>query len=101
MGGSEEKREVESLHKVKGNLFQKSDISLEQNIFVCGYYNLEFFEKNIISGLINLRKDINNTYDKMAKHKIINDWQFSFVLKIYNFDKMLIKVKVQLKMKNL
>lgn len=37
----------------------------------------------------------------MAKHKIINDWQFSFVLKIYNFDKMLIKVKVQLKMKNL
>ena len=58
-------------------------------------------KKNIISGLINLRKDINNTYDKMAKHKIINDWQFSFVLKIYNFDKMLIKVKVQLKMKNL
>ena len=85
MGGiSPEKKEVNNLSTSREgkSILEISQTSLEQNIFVCGNYNLEFFEKNIISGLINPRKENNNAYDKMAKHKAIKDWQFFFAPKI-------------------
>ena len=96
MGGiSQEKKEVNNLSTSREgkSILEISQTSLEQNIFVCGNYNLEFFEKNIISGLINPRKENNNAYDKMAKHKAIKDWQFFFAPKIGGFDEMLVNVK--------
>ena len=64
MGTSQEKKDVEQLSSSREgrSILEISKTSLEQNIYVCGNYNIEFFKKNIINGILNPKKNTNNSY---------------------------------------
>lgn len=66
------------------NIEEISKSSLEQNIYVCGNYDLNFFEKNIIKDIRCPTNSNVKYYDKMAKHKEITDWHFFLQFKSKN-----------------
>ena len=61
-----------------------SKSSLEQNIYVRGNYDLNFFKKNIIKDIRCPTNSNVKYYDKMAKHKEITDWHFFLQFKSKN-----------------
>ena len=75
------------------NIEEISKSSLEQNIYVCGNYDLNFFEKNIIKDIRCPTNSNVKYYDKMAKHKEITDWHFFFAIQVEKFDLMLENIK--------
>ena len=95
MGSTEEKKETTNLeHTNEGeSILNISKSSLEQNIYVCGNYDLNFFEKNIIKDIRCPTNSNVKYYDKMAKHKEITDWHFFFAIQVEKFDLMLENIK--------
>ena len=95
MGTSQEKKDVEQFSSSREgrSILEISKTCLEQNIYVCGNYNIEFFKKNIINGILNPKKNTNNSYETMAKHKEIKDWHFFFAPKTENFEQALNNTK--------
>ena len=96
MGANQEKKDVKDLSETfEGKSIQDiSNSSLDQDIYVCGKYNLNFFENKIIKGLRIPMKNKVNYYEKMGKHKEIPEWHFFFAKKVNNFDEMLENIKL-------
>ena len=86
-----EKQDVEDHAKSKEgeSILEIANSLLEINIYVCGNYDPNFFEKNIIKDVRFPTKPNVKYYDKMAKHKEISDWHFFFATKVNSFDEML------------
>ena len=84
--GSQESTDLENFQKsVEGNsITEISNSSFEQNIYVCGNYDIDFFENKLTEHLVNPRKNVSN-YIMMAKHKDINEWHFLFSQKLKDF----------------
>lgn len=87
--GSQESTNVQNfLNTEEGKSIDKiSHSSFEQNIYVCGNYDINFFKENIIDNPKDPRPDI-TSYIKMSKHKQIKEWYFFFAPKITDFDKI-------------
>lgn len=55
--------------------------TLEQNLYVCGNYNIEFFQNYIIEPISYPLKSTIKDYNQMARHKEIKEWHFFFAPK--------------------
>ena len=95
-GDSQKKQNVKDLSKTNEgkSIIEISNSSLEQNIYVCGNYELNFFENNIIKEFRFPAKSNVKYYSKMGKHKEITDWHFFFAPKVNNYDEMLNNTKL-------
>ena len=51
---------------------------MEQDIYVCGNYNKDFFKNYIIKDFREPMKPNIIYYETMGKHKEIKDWHFFF-----------------------
>ena len=80
MGQSEEKSNVENYSKSKEgkSIIDIGKSTLEQNIYICGNYNINFFTDNIVEPLSYPQKPNINNYSQMARHKDIKEWHFFF-----------------------
>ena len=98
-GDSQEKQNVKNLSKTSEgkSILEISNSSLEQNIYVCGNYELNFFESRIIKEFRFPAKSNVKYYSKMGKHKEITDWHFFFAPKVNNYEEMLKNTKLFLK----
>ena len=90
MGSSQEKKDLEkfSLTNEGKSIKKISESSFTQNIYVCGDYDINFFQNNIIEPLQFPKSDIKYC-EKIAKHKVIKDWHFFFGHKGKDFSEML------------
>ena len=95
MGINQEKKNVEELSlTIEGrNIEDISNSSLDQNIYVCGNYDIDFFQNNIIQEFRLPAKSHVKYYVKMGKHKEIKDWHFFFAPKNKKYSEMLENVK--------
>lgn len=95
MGINQEKKNVEELSlTIEGrNIEDISNSSLDQNIYVCGNYDIDFFQNNIIQEFRLPAKSHIKYYVKMGKHKEIKDWHFFFAPKNKKYSEMLENVK--------
>ena len=96
---SQEKQNVKDLSKtIEGkSILEISNSSFEQNIYVCGNYELKFFENNIIKASRYPEKLNVKYYIKMGKHKEITDWHFFFAPKVNNYNEMMENTKLFIK----
>ena len=80
MGSNQEKREVSVLEETnEGKIVKEiSTSSMEQDIYVCGNYNKDFFKNYIIKDFREPMKPNIIYYETMGKHKEIKDWHFFF-----------------------
>ena len=102
MGVTQEKKDIKNISNITlENLINITlenlrnnipDRLYEQNIYVCGNYNNNFF-KNIIKELKFPIKPNIKYYETMAKHKDLKDWHFFFAPKVNNFNEMLENTK--------
>ena len=90
MGINQERKEVEelSLSNEGINIENISKTSLDQNIYVCGNYDIDFFQNNIIQEFRLPAKSHVKYYVKMGKHKEIKDWHFFFAPKNKDFSEI-------------
>ena len=94
MGVTQEKKDIKNISNITLENLRNNipDRLYEQNIYVCGNYNNNFF-KNIIKELKFPIKPNIKYYEAMAKHKEIKDWHFFFAPKVNNFNEMLENTK--------
>ena len=94
MGNNQEKKDIKNISNITLENLRNNipDRLYEQNIYVCGNYNNNFF-KNIIKELKFPIKPNIKYYETMAKHKEIKDWHFFFAPKVNNFNEMLENTK--------
>ena len=102
MGVTQEKKDIKNISNITlENLINITlenlrnnipDRLYEQNIYVCGNYNNNFF-KNIIKELKFPIKPNIKYYETMAKHKDLKDWHFFFAPKVNAFNDMLENTK--------
>ena len=87
MGSSESKKKLENYSKtIEGSTIEKiGNSNFEQNIYVLGNYDMQFFTDNITEIPKNPYSAI-NTYYKMSRHKQIKEWHFFFTKKTENFE---------------
>ena len=81
MGSSQESKNLSQFSETDEgkSIVEIGSSSFEQNIYVCGNYDIDFFSKNIInSPPLNPRKPRITNYIKMAEHKHIDEWHFFF-----------------------
>jgi len=90
MGSSQESKDLSEFSQTdEGKSIQEiGKSSFEQNIYVCGNYNLNFFEQNICQPTLNPKLDNISYYIKMSKHKQIKEWHFFFSPKISDIKKI-------------
>ena len=98
MGVTQEKKDIKNISNITLEDLRDyiPDRLYEQNIYVCGNYNNDFF-KNIIKELKFPIKPNIKYYETMAKHKDLKDWHFFFAPKVNNFNEMLENTKKFLK----
>ena len=91
MGGNQEKREVSNLEGTNEGILIKdiSSSSMEQDIYVCGNYNKDFFKNYIIKDFREPIKPNIKYYEIMGKHKELKDWHFFFAPKGNSYSEML------------
>ena len=94
MGVTQEKKDIKNISNITLEDLRDyiPDRLYEQNIYVCGNYNNDFF-KNIIKELKFPIKPNIKYYETMAKHKDLKDWHFFFAPKVNNFNEMLENTK--------
>lgn len=94
MGSNQEKREVSVLEETnEGKIVKEiSTSSMEQDIYVCGNYNKDFFKNYIIKDFREPMKPNIIYYETMGKHKEIKDWHFFFAPKGNSYSEMLTNV---------
>ena len=99
MGSSQEKKEVIDFSNTNEgkSIEDLSKSYMDQDIFVCGKYDINFFKNNITGNLKLPVKSNIRYYEKMAKHKDIKDWHFFFAPKVNNFNEMLENTKLFIK----
>ena len=87
MGSSESKIKLENYSKtIEGSTIEKiGNSNFEQNIYVLGNYDMNFFTDNISEIPKNPYSAV-NTYNKMSRHKQIKEWHFFFTQKTENFE---------------
>lgn len=87
MGSAQEAKQLAEFSKSdEGKTIEEIGKSkFEQNIYVCGDYDMKFFENYMTDLFINPKYDFVNYYYKMAKHKLIKEWHFFFSPKTYDF----------------
>ena len=80
---SQEKNNVQNLagSKEGESIVEISNSSLEQDIYICGNYDMDLFKNKIINNISEPKKPNVKYYEKMAKHKEISDWHFFLRLK--------------------
>ena len=93
--GNQEKQDVKELSDTfEGKSIQDiSNSPLDQDIYVCGNYDLQFFKNKIVKDLRGPMKDNVKNYEQMGKNKEIPDWHFFLAPKVNNFDEMLKNIK--------
>ena len=86
--GSQESKDLNKFSQTQEGKSVKeiAKSNFEQNIFVCGNYEDNFFEDNITEKFLNPRISSITSYDKMARHKQINEWHFFFSKKTSDFE---------------
>ena len=86
MGSSQENKDFKNLSNINIENIDESilDISFEIDIYICGNYDNNFFQNNLITNLRFPEKPNIKYYEIMAKHKDIKDWHFFFAPKDKN-----------------
>ena len=90
MGSSESKTKLSDFEKTSEGMTVKSigDSNFEQNIYVAGNYDLNFFVKNIVEIPKNPSLPETTSYIKMSRHIQINEWHYFFAPKTDNFEEI-------------
>ena len=94
MGNDQDKKDNKNISSItlEELRYYIGERTYEQNIYVCGNYNNNFF-KNIIKELKFPIKPSIKYYETMAKHKDLKDWHFFFAPKVNAFNDMLENTK--------
>ena len=89
MGQIEEKHNVDHFSKIREDksILEIINSTLEQNIYICGNYDIGFFVINIIETLLYPKKSNITNYIYMASHKNIKEWHFFSLQKKINLMK--------------
>lgn len=90
MGSSQEAKDLENYSKSSegASIKEIGKSTFEQNIYICGNYDINIFINNLIQTLENPYKSGISNYEKMAKHKEIDEWHFFFSPKISDLEKI-------------
>jgi GTP-binding protein EngB required for normal cell division len=90
MGSSESKRQLENFETktICETVNEIGKSNFEQNIYVTGNYDLQFFVKNIVEIPRNPFISETTSYIKMSRHIQISEWHYFFAPKTENFDEI-------------
>ena len=90
MGSSNEAKKLQNFSETnEGKTITQIGFSnLEQNIYITGNYDINFFTKNFIEEPKHPRLPDIKSYIKMSRHKQITEWHFFFAPKTDNFDEI-------------
>lgn len=90
MGSSNEAKKLQNFSESSEgkSITQIGFSNLEQNIYITGNYDINFFTENFIEYPKHPRLPDTKSYIKMSRHKQITEWHFFFAPKTDNFDEI-------------